>query len=86
MISHLVGTSIALLQDHAGPNNPIENVNLPYCSELEFIANETKHKFGPTIISLLKKCNCVRKLSIQMFRREVYILLLLPPIQGRIDA
>nr|TKW35186.1 hypothetical protein SEVIR_2G355400v2 [Setaria viridis] len=67
---HTLRLEVPIAPDHADQNNPIENVNLPYCSELEFIANQTKHKFGPTIISLLKKSSCVRKLSLQMFRRE----------------
>ncbi|XP_066392417.1 putative F-box/FBD/LRR-repeat protein At4g03220 [Miscanthus floridulus] len=58
-------------QDRTDQESLIENVNLPCYSELEFIVNHTRHRFGPTILNLLRKCSCVKKVTLQMFGREV---------------
>ncbi|CAD6223568.1 unnamed protein product [Miscanthus lutarioriparius] len=58
-------------QDRTDQESLIENVNLPCYSELEFMVNHTGHRFGPTILNLLRKCSCVKKVMLQMFGREV---------------
>ncbi|KAF8664405.1 hypothetical protein HU200_054577 [Digitaria exilis] len=67
---HILRLHVPIARDHANQKSLIENLNIPYCPELEFIASHTKHKFGPTIIRLLKRNICVRKLSIQMSPKE----------------
>ena len=39
------------------------------------MVNHTRHMFGPTILNILsttgRKCSCVKKVTLQMFGREV---------------
>ncbi|KAG0545284.1 hypothetical protein BDA96_02G347900 [Sorghum bicolor] len=60
-------------QDRTDQENLIENVNLPCHSELEFMLNHTRHTFGPTILNLLRKCSCVKKVTLQCSREVGYI-------------
>ncbi|KAG0545285.1 hypothetical protein BDA96_02G348000, partial [Sorghum bicolor] len=44
-------------------------------AQLQFMGNHTRHTFGPTILNILsttgRKCSCVKKVTLQMFGREV---------------
>ncbi|KAG2645947.1 hypothetical protein PVAP13_2KG517300 [Panicum virgatum] len=53
------------------PGHAELKVKLPYHLELELTVDTNQHKIGPTIVNLLKKSSCVRKLSLQIHHGEI---------------